>query len=384
MMGGDSPPTADSPPPAGGKRFAVVFAGGGTGGHLYPAIAVADELRRRQSGVEVTFVGTAGRIEERVIPPTGYHFATIWISGFRRRIGWPLLLFPLKVLVSVVQSLLLLRRLRPSVVVGTGGYVSGPPVFAAWLLGIPSLLQEQNSYPGLTTRLLAGRAREVHLTFEASRRFLRRADNVRVSGNPVRSEVGSAGRPDAARFFGLDPSVTTVLVFGGSLGASAINAAVRRNLRGLLVRGLQVIWQTGPEEADTALRAVRDERAERTIRVFPYIERMEFAYAASDVAVCRAGATTVAELAQAGLPSVLIPYPHAAADHQTENARAMAEGGAALLCPDAEAGDRLLPLLLGLLDDPDRLRAMAGKARAMARPEAAAVLADAVIRLAHS
>jgi UDP-N-acetylglucosamine--N-acetylmuramyl-(pentapeptide) pyrophosphoryl-undecaprenol N-acetylglucosamine transferase len=361
----------------------VVFAGGGTGGHLYPAIAIADELKGKRPGAEITFVGTAGRIEERVIPATGYHFTTIWISGFRRRLGWPLLLFPLKVVVSVVQSILLLRRLRPQVVVGTGGYVSGPPVFAAWLLGIPSLLQEQNSYPGVTTRLLARRAREVHLTFEASRRFLNRSDNVYVSGNPVRAAVGSVRRPEAARFFGLDPSVTTVLVFGGSLGASAINEALRRNLAELVARRLQVIWQTGPADADPVLRAVRNEGAEGAIRVFPYVERMEYAYAASDLAVCRAGATTVAELAQAGLPAVLIPYPHAAADHQTENARAMEAAGAALLCPDAEAGERLLPLLAELLENPPRLHAMAGKARAMARPDAASLLADAVLRLAN-
>lgn len=363
-------------------RLAVVFAGGGTGGHLYPAIAIADELRRRCPDAKITFVGTKGKIEARVVPATGYGFATIWVSGFRRTLSWSLLLFPIKMIVSVFQSLALLRRLRPSVVVGTGGYVSGPPVFAATVLGIPALLQEQNSYPGVTTRLLAGRVQEVHLTFEASRRFLRRTDNVRLSGNPVRSAVGGAGRAEAARFFGLQPSVTTLLVFGGSLGAATVNAAVRRHLRTLLDRGLQLIWQTGREDAAAAARAVRAEGAEERVKVSPFIEHMEFAFAAADLAVCRAGATTLAELALAGLPSVLVPYPYAAADHQTENARAMVQQGAALLCPDSEAGHRLGPMVLELVNDPGRLRSMAQQARSMARPDAAAVLADAVVRLA--
>jgi UDP-N-acetylglucosamine--N-acetylmuramyl-(pentapeptide) pyrophosphoryl-undecaprenol N-acetylglucosamine transferase len=261
--------------------------------------------------------------------------------------------------------------------------VSGPPVFAASLLGIPALLQEQNSYPGVTTRLLASRVAEVHLTFEGSRRFLRRREGVYVSGNPVRAAVGIARRPEAAAFLGLDPGRTTVLVFGGSLGAASVNAAVRQNLRALLGARVQVIWQTGLEEAGRMRDAVRAEHAEDEVKVFPYIQSMEMAFAASDVAVCRAGATTLAELALAGLPSILIPYPHAAADHQTENARAMAQQGAALLCPDAEASDRLIPLLTGLLGDPERLRTMAARARAAARPDAAAVLAGAVLRLAH-
>ncbi len=377
MTAADAPSRGNTP-----ARLAVVFAGGGTGGHLYPAIAIADEVHRRHPDAEITFVGTSGKIEARVVPATGYGFATIWVSGFRRALSWSLLLFPIKMLVSVLQSLRLLRRLRPSVVVGTGGYVSGPPVFAATVLGIPALLQEQNSYPGVTTRLLAGRVREVHLTFEASRRFLKRTDNVRLSGNPVRSALIGTGRSEAARFFGLKPSVTTVLVFGGSLGATSVNAAVRRHLKVLLGRGLQLIWQTGRDDASSALQAVRGEGAEDRVKVFPFIEHMEFAFAASDLAICRAGATTLAELALAALPSVLIPYPYAAADHQTENARAMVEQGAALLCPDSEASGRLAELVLGLVDDPGRLQAMASRARSLARPDAAAVLADAVLRLA--
>ncbi len=377
MTAADVSPRGTAP-----ARLAVVFAGGGTGGHLYPAIAIADEIRRRRPDAEITFIGTRGKIEARVIPATRYGFRTIWVSGFRRTLSWSLLLFPIKMIVSVFQSLALLRRLRPSVVVGTGGYVCGPPVFAATVLGIPALLQEQNSYPGVTTRLLAGRVQEVHLTFEASRRFLHRTGDVHLSGNPVRATVGGAERSAAARFFGLQPSCTTLLVFGGSLGAATVNAAVRRHLRSLLGRGLQLIWQTGREDAEPMTQAVREEGAEDRVKVFAFIEHMEFAFAASDLAVCRAGATTLAELALAALPSVLIPYPHAAADHQTENARAMVQQGAALLCPDSQAAERLGPMVLELVNDPDRLRRMAGQARSMARPDAAAVLADAVMRLA--
>lgn len=367
----------------GSDRLTVVFAGGGTGGHLFPGIAIADEVKRRIPGAEIIFVGTRGKIEERVVPAAGYRFAPIWISAFNRSLRWPLLLFPLKLVVSLVQSFMLLRRVWPDVVVGTGGYVCGPPVYVASLLGIPTILQEQNSYPGVTTRMLAGRATEVHLTFDSSRRFVGRAKAVFVTGNPVRSTMGASDRQSAAAFFGLDPSVPTVLVFGGSLGATSINNAFRTSLDALLRRNVQVIWQTGRIDAIGVqnMVATTGEEAQQRVKVLPFIERMDLAFAASDVAICRAGATTLAELALAGLPSILVPYPFAAADHQTENARAMVQAGAALLCADKEAADQLLPLLQSLLDNPAKREEMARKARAMAKPEAARTLADAVIRL---
>jgi UDP-N-acetylglucosamine--N-acetylmuramyl-(pentapeptide) pyrophosphoryl-undecaprenol N-acetylglucosamine transferase len=360
----------------------LVFAGGGTGGHLYPALAIADEIRRRHPDADIVFVGTEGKIESSVVPARGYPLVTIWISGFRRRFSAGNVLFPLKVVVALLQSALLLWRKKPGVVIGTGGYVCGPVVAAAQMLGVRTLIQEQNSVPGATTRMLAPRADEVHIAFERAGRYLRRGDNIRLTGNPTRDILGEVTREEGARFFGLDPGKKTLFVFGGSRGAATINAAMAPLARCLAGEGIQVVWQTGEEDFDSLRRAFEADRT--TVKLFPFIERMECAYAACDVAVCRSGASSLAELTRVGVPSILIPYPHAAADHQTENAKAMTDAGAGILIPDADAA-RLLPAAVrGLLNDRERLRAMAEAARLLGRPGAAGVLADAVERLARA
>jgi len=353
----------------------VLFAGGGTGGHLYPAIAIADAVRAVAPDAAILFIGTKGKIEAEVVPKHGYAFATIWISGIRRSFSLSTLLVPVKVVTALVQSFMHLRRFRPDVVVGTGGYVCGPPAFVATLLGIPVVLQEQNSYPGITTRLLAHRVRQVYLTFERSRRFLRRQDNIAISGNPVRGAVGTVSRVEGAQRLGIDPSRKTLLVVGGSQGAASINTAVLGAVEALGGLGVQAIWLTGKGDAERIRTAVAGRTGLSPILVLPYLERMEDAYAAADLAVCRSGATTLAELMCAGVPSILVPYPFAAADHQTENARAMVEHGASLLCADRDAATALGPLMLDLFRDPQRLAAMSNAARRAARPDAASEIA---------
>jgi len=359
----------------------IVIAGGGTGGHLYPALAIAEAIKQRAHDAEIVFIGTAGKIEARVVPREGYRFETIWISGFRRTLSWSLLSFPFKLCVSIVQSFRLLRRLKPDVVIGTGGYVCGPPVFAASVLGIPAVLQEQNSYPGVTTRMLAKRVNEVFLSFEKSRRLLPGRIKATIAGNPVRASVGGASRSEAAAFFGFVPALKTVLVFGGSLGASSINAAVRRHLEKLIAGSTQLLWQTGERDfsmAEGTAQALTPEE-QRRIKVLPFIDRMDLAFGASDIAVCRAGASTLAELALAGMPAILVPYPYAAADHQTENAHAVAEQGAAIFCADQEISAKLGELLTGLLNDDARRAELSRNMRSLARPDAAAKIAEAVL-----
>jgi UDP-N-acetylglucosamine--N-acetylmuramyl-(pentapeptide) pyrophosphoryl-undecaprenol N-acetylglucosamine transferase len=352
---------------------------------VYPALAVADELRRLRPDAAVTFVGTRQKLESRVVPARGYEFRAITISGFRRSLSLEGLLFPLKVGIALVQSLVLLRRLRPAVVVGTGGYVSGPPVAGAWMLGIPTLLQEQNSIPGITTRLLARVATEVHVTFAVTGQHLSRTDRVHLTGTPTRAEIGGVSRAEAARRLGLEVGNVTVLVVGGSQGAASLNDAVLGVLPGLLRRPVQIIWATGVsdfprvEEALSGLLPPGDRRVHRV----PYLDRIEDAYALADLAVARAGATTLAELLRAGVPALLVPYPFAAADHQTENARTVVEAGAALMVRDAELPQRFEEQLRLLLEDPERLRTMALRARSLGRPEAARRLAQAVLRLAE-
>jgi UDP-N-acetylglucosamine--N-acetylmuramyl-(pentapeptide) pyrophosphoryl-undecaprenol N-acetylglucosamine transferase len=370
--------------PAGERRsLHILFAGGGTGGHLYPGIAIAEEIRKRRPDATIAFVGNGKTIEARVVPERGFRFLPIWVAGFRRSLSPDALVAVLKLFVALVQSFLLIRREKPEVVVGTGGYVCGPPLFVASLRGIPTLIQEQNSYPGLTTRLLAPRMTEVHLSFERARRYLKRTHRVMVSGNPTRETIGMVDRATGAARMGVDPDRFTLLVVGGSRGARSINDALLTALPLLAGLGAQLLWATGKDEYDRIRTAVRA-RGETgfPVRLFPYIAEMEFAYGAVDLVVCRAGATTIAEITRAGLPSILIPYPFAAADHQTENARAMVEEGASVLIRDGELAERLVRELRLLVVDRERLRAMSMHARTLAAPRATQVLADAVIRLA--
>ncbi len=362
----------------------LLFAGGGTGGHLYPALAIADAVRAIDPDSTILFLGTKKKIEAQIVPQHGYSFATIWISGIRRSVSLSTLMVPLKVITAIVQSAVYLRRFQPDVVVGTGGYVCGPPAFAATLLGIPMVLQEQNSYPGITTRLLAHRAQKVYLTFERSRTFLRRSDNTVISGNPVRRVVGTIPRTEGAERLGLDPSKKTLLVVGGSQGAASINTAILKAVQELRLTGIQILWLTGERDYDRVRATVESQAEPGNIRVVPYLKRMEDAYAAADLAVCRSGATTLAELTCAGLPSILVPYPFAAADHQTENARALVDIGAALMCADRDAGSQLFPMIRELFQQPDRLAAMSAAARQAARPDAAHRIAQDLFTIMSS
>lgn len=359
----------------------IMLAGGGTGGHLYPAIAIADAVRSIDRDAAVLFIGTKGRIEERVVPERGYDIAMIWISGVRRSFSFATALVPVKVVTSLVQSFMHIRRFKPDVVVGTGGYVSGPPVYVASLLGIPTVLQEQNSYPGVTTRLLATRVRQVHVMFERTKRFLKRQDNILMSGNPVRTTIGSVARAEAAARLGLDPAKQTLLVTGGSQGAASMNAAVLEVMPALAEAGIQVLWLTGQRDAERIIAAVAAMPVAPHRTILPYLERMEDAFAVADLMVSRAGASTLAEIASAGVPSVLVPLPTAAGDHQTENARAMVDAGAAVLCTDATARTALRPLVIELFHDAARRARMGAAARSIAKPDASMTIARAILGL---
>ena len=362
----------------------ILFAGGGTGGHLYPGIAIAEEIRKRLPSAELLFLGNRKNIEARIVPGKGFSFFPIRVAGFRRSLSFDTLLSLVKLIVAVVQSFLLIRRLKPKVVVGTGGYVCGPPLYVASLVGIPTLIQEQNSYPGVTTRILASRVSEVHLSFDRARRYIKRTEGVFVSGNPTREAIGCIERRVGAEHLHVDDSLFTVLVVGGSRGARSINDAILGMVDSLAALGMQLVWGSGGDDYERCRTALEGKVGSGAgpLHLLPYIEEMEFAYAVADLVVCRAGATTIAEITRAGLPSVLIPYPFAAADHQTENAKALEEAGAAAVVPDAETGAMLLPLIRGLLHDPARLKAMGDRARQLGAPRATEILADAVLRLA--
>ncbi len=362
----------------------IIFAGGGTGGHLFPALAVADEIKKLEPAAEIVFVGTRDKLEAHVVPQQGYEFRSIWISGFHRRRLFKNALFPVKLIVSIMQARSIIRQVRPAVAVGTGGYVSGPVVYAATLSHIPTVILDQNAYPGITTRLLGNRVNEVHLTFEAAKRYLKRNDNVSITGNPTRSSLDTVDMTAACSYFGFGAGEKkrTVLVFGGSLGARSINQAVRKNLEELVRSGIRLIWQTGRDE----YQAIRDECARMAtapIWVKPFIDRMDYAYAVSDLVVCRAGATTIAELTRIGKPAILVPYPHAAANHQVHNALELAEAGAARLLYDHEVSDGLSAVLTALINDEGQLRRMSESSRKFGKPDAGRVIAEHILKLAE-
>lgn len=361
----------------------VLFAGGGTGGHLFPALAIADEVRRLRPQAGILFVGTKNKIEAKVVPQHGYAFSTIWISGFRRSLRPGNLMFPLKLVVAMVQAFQIIKTFRPDVVIGTGGYVSGPVLRVATMLGVPTLIQEQNSYPGVTTRLLARRVNEVHLTFESSKKHFNYQDNLFVTGNPVRGEIGNATRHEGLEHFGFDgsSSALTILVTGGSLGAHTINEAVRANIESFQHQGIRLIWQSGNEDFSVAQQTTAGMDS-TVIRVQPFIDRMDLAYAASDIVVCRAGATTMAELTRLGKPAILVPYPHAAANHQVENASSLVQQGAAIVIEDGNVEKELMGALASLADEHHRTE-MSSRSRQLGTPDAARRIAERIVVLAE-
>ncbi len=353
----------------------ALFAGGGTGGHLYPALAVAELLRRSQPGFEAVFLGSAQGLEAKLVPQHGFVLHTIPGSGFRRMGLAGRARFVWSFARGLAAALGLMRRLRPDVVLATGGYASLAAGLSAALLRRPLVVQEQNSIPGLTNRLLGRWAREIHVAFPGCERYFGRA--VRLSGNPVREAVLSP----SGRFPGLPEGVPVVLVVGGSRGARSINAAVAEAITPL-ARRLRVawLWQTG--ELDYARLAPTWEHApDVTLR--PYIDDMPAALAGATLLVCRAGAMTLAELTIQGKPAILVPFPGAVDDHQTANARSLVDAGAAVLIPDAELdGPGLARTVAELLEDPSRLSTMAAASKAFARPRATEELAAALLRQA--
>jgi len=349
----------------------VMIAGGGTGGHVFPGIAVAEELRRSRPDAEVVFVGGRRGLEAVAVPEAGFRIRFILTRGFPRRVWWRWPGAALANLIGFFQAWWVVGSERPDVVLGTGGYASGPVSFAAWLLSRPLLLQEQNSIPGLTNRWLARIADEVHLSFVEARSYFKRKDNLKVSGNPVRAYVLSGDRATALTEFGLTPGRPTVFVFGGSRGAHRINVAALEAMKVLKGRvEVQWILQTGREDFEWAKGAVEQEGL--PARVLPFLRRIHMAYAAADLVVCRSGAMTLAEIASCGTPAILVPYPYAAHDHQAVNAANLVERGAAAMILDRElSGDRLAREIAHWLSDRQALSQMSANARRFARPDAA-------------
>lgn len=327
------------------RKATLLFAGGGTGGHLYPAIAIADrisELLRGRYPVDIHFAGTRRGIEYRIRESLGYPLHIVNIRGLVRSLTLKNLLVPFVLIGAIITAWRLISRLKPDVVIGTGGYVALPVVRVAALRSIPTVIQEQNSFPGITTRMLAPHATHVFLGFSGAGSLIKARGCVTVSGNPVRTTINTGDRIDALRHFALDPTRKTILIIGGSQGSRPVNQAILSYVKHApLTDAYQVLWQTGRGDYDEVKSRLANYAGK--VAVFPFSDRMELVYAAADIAVARAGALTIAELEACRLPSILIPYPHAAGDHQRKNAEEYAARGGAIVIAQKDL-DRVNPL----------------------------------------
>ncbi len=336
------------------REIRILFAGGGTGGHVFPAIYIAQYLKKHW-GARCQFMGTRQGIENIKVPQSGFVLKNIWISGLKRGFYLSNILFPLKIIVSLIQSKKEIKYFKPDIVIGTGGYVSGPVLYQAAKMKIPTAIHEQNSYPGVTTRILSGRVDRMFLAYEESLKYMKHIPRYIITGNPVQIDFKNITKEDARKYFHLEKNITTILVFGGSQGARNINNAIDRLIQDGRLKDVQIIWQTGRADIDAMSDKYKDYN-DLNLHILPFIDRMDYAYVASDFAICRAGAMTISELAAAGLPAILVPLASAAANHQFKNAKALAEKNAALIVDDNAKIDEKLAKAIDKLCLSDQTR----------------------------
>jgi len=390
------------------SRF--IISGGGTGGHVFPAIAIAQAIRKKEPGADILFIGAKGKLEMEKVPAAGFPIEGLAIAGLIRRVTWKNLTFPFKLTGSLFKARLIIKKFNPDVVVGVGGYASGPTLRIATSMGKPALIQEQNSYPGITNRLLGKRVQTICVAYDGMSTYFPK-EKIVFTGNPVRKDLISLPDhiPEAYRYFNLDPDKKTILVMGGSGGARAINESMLTLLRHGLPVGVQLLWQTGknyfdevrdqvqrkstppptpPQQgrgvsynlhpiSNTGLRVASSE----STSIVPFIDRMDFAYSCADLVITRAGAIAISELCVVGKPAILIPSPNVAEDHQTKNALALVDKEAAVMISDKEAPERLPALISELMNDNKRLQQLSQNIKKLAIYDAAIRIAEEVFKL---
>lgn len=360
------------------EKYRILISGGGTGGHIFPALSIANALKTRINA-DILFVGADNRMEMERVPAAGYHIKGLPVAGFNRRNLLKNIGVLLKLRKSISMAREIVKDFKPDIAIGVGGYCSGPTLKAAQKAGIPTLIQEQNSYAGVTNKLLAKKARKICVAYPGLERFFP-ADRIVLTGNPVRKDLLSSSIPKekARERFGLNPKLPTVLVVGGSLGALTLNESLEAGIRRLYEEGIQVIWQTGKNFGDRGTVAAKNLNG---VVVTKFISDMAAAYAAADVVVSRAGAGSISELELLGKPCILVPSPNVAEDHQTKNARALSDKGAALLVTDAEARTRIVDEILLLINDKDRLENMSRQIKQLALPDSDEKIVDEILKI---
>jgi UDP-N-acetylglucosamine--N-acetylmuramyl-(pentapeptide) pyrophosphoryl-undecaprenol N-acetylglucosamine transferase len=359
----------------------VIISGGGTGGHIYPAIAIANELKAIDPTTDILFVGAEGKMEMEKVPRAGYTIVGLPVVGIKRELTLANLAFPFKLGRSLIRAQQIVRDFRPDVAVGVGGYASGPILLAASLKGVPTLIQEQNSYAGLTNKVLARWAKRICVAYPGMDAFFA-PEKIKMTGNPVRSDIQFASQQVAAgrALFDLESSQPTLLIIGGSQGARTINESIEGGLQRFVEAGVQVIWQTGTAFIDRARTAIAA-TGSTLIKAYDFIYDMDKAYAVADSVVSRAGALSVSELCLVGRPAILVPLPTAAEDHQTKNAMSLVEHNAALLVNDRTARQDLVTAALNLLANPVQQQQLSQQIKTLAKPNAARDIANEVIKL---
>ncbi len=363
------------------QPYRLIISGGGTGGHVFPAIAIASTFRERHPDAEILFVGAKGKMEMTKVPEAGFKIIGLWISGLQRKLTFSNLLFPFKLLSSYMRARSIVARFKPHAVVGTGGYASGPIMLAAHKLKVPSIIQEQNSYAGLTNRKLAKKTFTICVAYPEMGRYFPK-DKLRLTGNPVRKDILDIHekRDRALNHFGFTVNEKTVLIIGGSLGAKSINESILFDLDKLIDARVQVVWQTGKFYHDK-IKSDTANKDLRRIRIYDFIKQMDLAYAASDVVISRSGALAISELCIAGKPALLVPSPNVAEDHQTKNAMALVKQNAALVVADGQAKMKLVEEALKLVYDKQLSDKLSKNIAALAKPRAAEEIVEEIEKL---
>ena len=361
-----------------------LISGGGTGGHIFPAVSIANELRRRDPNCEILFVGAEGRMEMERVPAAGYDIVGLKVEGLDRKN----ILRNVKVVWNLLRSMRKVRRVIkdfcPDVAVGVGGYASGAALKVAQQMGIPVVLQEQNSFAGVTNKMLAKGAEKICVAYTGMERFFP-ADKIILTGNPVRQNLlATIDKKEAYEYFGLNPDKPTLMVMGGSLGARTVNQAMIAGLEKLKQSGIQVIWQTGKLYYEQIKSDLSDQSDLSDIKILDFLARMDYAYAVADLVVSRAGASSISELSLLGKSSILVPSPNVAEDHQTHNARALSDKGAAILVKDIDAVDTLVDIALETIASKEKLQSLSDNVLKLAYPNSAEKIVDEIVKLIHN
>jgi UDP-N-acetylglucosamine--N-acetylmuramyl-(pentapeptide) pyrophosphoryl-undecaprenol N-acetylglucosamine transferase len=364
------------------KKF--IISGGGTGGHIYPAIAIANELKNKFPEAEFLFVGAKDKMEMQKVPQAGYKIKGLWIAGLQRKITLKNALFPFKLLSSLWKSYLILRKFKPNVVIGTGGFASGAVLKMATILNIPTVVQEQNSYPGITNKLLAKKVNSICVAYENLERFFPK-EKTKLTGNPVRQDLilVENKKEEAIEYFNLDKTKKTVLVLGGSLGAKRINQLIANELDFFTECNVQIIWQCGKLYFDDYknLQTTNQNHQAKTLKILSFIDRMDLVYAAADFIISRSGASSVSELCIIGKPTIFIPSPNVAEDHQTKNANAICDKNGAILIKESNLENEFKTVFKDLISNQEKQKELSQNIKKLAKPNATKDIVDEIIKL---